>query len=130
MSLQSKRTYGIVASMLVLAAFAGCSALGGGSSDGCGPGDTKVEDINVSLEDLGDLEPVTIEGEIVAAEPGALTVDDGTGTAMIVGQRHDFVNKTGTCVTVEATPHIGMWGGSDSDTKVDVLLRSANITET
>ncbi|QSG10100.1 hypothetical protein HSR122_2726 [Halapricum desulfuricans] len=116
MRLQTKRTIGIVAALVVLSAFAGCSALGGGSSDTCGPGDTKIEDV-----ETGDGE-VSLTGEVTnASEDGAFNIDDGTGTAFVMAAAEDI--EEGDCVTVE-----GSVVQSPLDEGADVFIQGKNIT--
>jgi hypothetical protein len=114
MGLQTTRTYGIVVALVVLSGFAGCSALGGGSSGSCGPGDAEI----------GDLEPdtgtVSIEGEVSETGTALIVVEDGTGTASVMTQADA---ETGDCVTVDGRTQTGGMG-----TEADVTIVAQNVS--
>ncbi|MCU4719691.1 OB-fold nucleic acid binding domain-containing protein [Halapricum hydrolyticum] len=117
MRLQTKRTIGIVAALVVLSTLAGCSALGGGSSDSCGPGDVAIEDIEAGSEE------VALTGEVTnASEKGSFIIDDGTSEAFVMAASDDI--QEGDCVTVE-----GAVSRSPLDRGTDVFIQGKNITE-
>jgi len=86
------RTVGIALAVLLLVAAPGCSALGGGGGGGCGPGETKISNL-----ETGSMNQTTITGEVTTAGPGSVVLDDGSAQAFVMLGQNDL--SEGNCVT-------------------------------
>jgi len=115
MQTQTTRVYGALVALVVLSAFAGCSALGGGSGSGCGPGDSKIENLEPQTADI------SIEGEVTQTRTGLMIVDDGTGKASVMVTQPDY--ESGDCVVVDGRAHTGGMGSP-----ADIVIAPSNIT--
>mgnify|MGYP006280498301 CR=1 FL=1 len=117
MRTHTTRLTGVVAALVVLSAFAGCSALGGGSGSGCGPGDSKIENLEPGTTG------VSVEGEVVETSQVSFAIDDGTGKAFIMPASGSHAVEEGDCVAIDGRAQSGGMGGP-----ADISIIGQNVT--
>ena len=112
------RTVGIALAVLLLVAAPGCSGvLGGGGGGGCGPGETKISNL-----DPQSMSETTIEGKVTTAGPGSVVVDDGSAQAFVMLGQNDL--SEGDCVSASGYP-TQIPGG----TPADVGFTTTNVSQ-
>lgn len=112
------KTIGIaLAALLVVAAAGYVGVLGGGGGGGCGPGETKITNL-----DPESAEQTSITGEVTVVGPASVNVDDGSGVAFVRTGPHDL--SEGDCVTAQGTVNLG-----DPSTGLDATFGATNVSQ-
>lgn len=111
------RRFGIVLSVVIVAALAGGTTVSSGSPDRvCGLGDTAIVEVDRGVS------AVSISGEVTERTASQLIVDDGTGTALVYA---DSNATSGDCITVSGLAQ--QTSGLDRGVDIVVLADGGRI---